>query len=31
MMMSASIRLNMAKYEEEERELTEEEFACIAL
>jgi hypothetical protein len=31
MMMSASIRLDIAKYEEEERELTEEEFACIAL
>ena len=31
MRMSASIRLNMAQYEEDEKELTEEEFACIAL
>jgi hypothetical protein len=31
MRMSAFVRLNMAQYEEDERELTEEEFACIAL
>ena len=31
MKTSALMRLNMVQYEEDERELTEEEFACIAL
>lgn len=31
MQISTSIRLNMAQYEEDEREVTEEEFACMAL
>ena len=31
MQISTSVRLNMAQYEEDEREVTEEEFACMAL